>query len=141
MSSSSNQQTSALPATKRATTNFECRADKKEKLNTGRTQPVLLVTARFTWESKSNTLQSDALSGLTYHGCSALNSNALKKNSRDIRNGSGFDGDPSVRGESLCATLPPEGLPGVLALIRLDREGVWTVMWHVGVAITIYLSI
>ena len=35
-----------------------------------------------------------------------------------------MQGAPSVRGEPLCATPPPEGLPGVPegALIRLDRE-------------------
>ena len=35
-----------------------------------------------------------------------------------------MQGDPSVRDEPLCATPPPEGLPGVPegALIRLDRE-------------------
>ena len=35
-----------------------------------------------------------------------------------------MQGDPSVRGEPLYATPPPEGLPGVPegALIRLDRE-------------------
>ena len=35
-----------------------------------------------------------------------------------------MQGDPSVRGEPLYATSPPEGLPGVPegALIRLDRE-------------------
>ena len=35
-----------------------------------------------------------------------------------------MQGDPSVRDEPLCATLPSKELPGVLegALIRLDRE-------------------
>ena len=83
LKSSSNQQSSPLRAAKRATTKLRAENTQKGKLQTELSLPSRLVTARYTWELQSDTLQSDSFADLTHHGCSAINFNAVKGKSKE----------------------------------------------------------